>query len=80
MPELPEVETIKNTLLPIVKDKRILKIDIYRNKTIEGDAKEFQNVLTGKKFLDVSRIGKYLIFHLEDNAVFVSHLRMEGKY
>ena len=80
MPELPEVETIKNTLLPIVKDKRILKIDIYRNKTIEGDPKEFQNVLTGKKFLDVSRIGKYLIFHLEDNAVFVSHLRMEGKY
>lgn len=80
MPELPEVETIRKVLLPIVKNNRIEKIDIYRSKTIEGDAKEFVEELTHETFLDVSRIGKYLIFHLTNDKVIISHLRMEGKY
>ena len=80
MPELPEVETVKNVLLPIVKGRTILKIDIYRKGTIEGDADEFVSSLEGEKFLDVSRIGKYLIFHLLNSKVILSHLRMEGKY
>ena len=80
MPELPEVETIRRVLLPIVKNNRIEKIDVYRSKTIEGDAKEFVKELTHETFLDVSRIGKYLIFHLTNDKVIISHLRMEGKY
>ena len=80
MPELPEVETVKNVLLPIVKERTILKIDVYRKGTIEGDADEFVSSLEGEKFLDVSRIGKYLIFHLTNDKVILSHLRMEGKY
>ncbi len=80
MPELPEVETVKNVLIPIVENRTIVNIDIYRNGTIEGDANKFQNSLTGEKFLSVSRIGKYLIFHLTNDKVIISHLRMEGKY
>lgn len=80
MPELPEVETIKSILIPVVKGRKIINVDVYRDKTIEGNVKEFKDTLKGKRFLDVSRIGKYLIFHLEDDVVFVSHLRMEGKY
>ena len=64
MPELPEVETVKNVLIPIVKDRKILKIDVLRNSTIEGDVKEFISNLQGQTFLNVTRIGKYLIFHL----------------
>ena len=35
---------------------------------------------TNEKFLDISRKGKFLIFHLTNNKVLISHLRMEGKY
>ena len=80
MPELPEVETIKNVLTPIVKDRIINKIDVFRKGTIEGDDKQFVKELTGEKFLSISRIGKYLIFHLTNDKVILSHLRMEGKY
>lgn len=80
MPELPEVETIKKTLIPIVKGRKILKIDILRNTTIVSNLDEFKNKLEGQTFLDVTRIGKYLIFHLTDDLVLISHLRMEGKY
>ena len=80
MPELPEVETVKNVLIPIVKGQKIVKIDVLRRSTIEGDENEFISNLQNESFLDVSRIGKYLIFHLTNNKVIISHLRMEGKY
>ena len=47
MPELPEVETIKNVLVKIVNGHKINKIDVYRKGTIEGDADEFIKGLTG---------------------------------
>ena len=80
MPELPEVETVKNVLIPIVKDRTILDIEILRKTTIQGDPVAFKENLVGKKFLDITRIGKFLIFHLSDDLVLISHLRMEGKY
>ena len=80
MPELPEVETVKNVLIPIVKKQTITGIDILRVSTIHGDIEEFKSKLIGKTFLDISRIGKFLIFHLSDDLVIISHLRMEGKY
>ena len=80
MPELPEVETVKNVLVPIVTNRQILKIDVLRKGQIEGDIKEFISNLQGQTFLSVSRIGKYLIFHLTNDKVIISHLRMEGKY
>lgn len=80
MPELPEVETVKKVLIPIVKNRKLLKIDVLRSGQIEGDVNEFVSNLQGHTFLDVSRIGKYLIFHLSESRVIISHLRMEGKY
>lgn len=80
MPELPEVETVKKVLTPIVKNQTITKIDVFRDKTIEGNVQEFKKALTGQTFLNVSRIGKYLIFELTNDLVIISHLRMEGKY
>ena len=80
MPELPEVETVKNLLTPIVKDRTITAIDIYRDRQVDGDVESFKRTLIGKTFLSISRVGKYLIFHLNDDIVMISHLRMEGKY
>ena len=80
MPELPEVETVKKVLLPIVKGHRILSIDVLRKSTIHGDVDSFCSSLINQTFLDISRIGKFLIFHLTNDFVIISHLRMEGKY
>ena len=80
MPELPEVETVKSVLVPIVKDRTILEIDILRKSSVPGDQKLFVESLIGQRFLDVTRIGKFLIFHLTNDKVIISHLRMEGKY
>lgn len=80
MPELPEVETIKNVLKSILVGNKITKIDVLRDVTIQGDKKTFVNTLTGQEFKDITRYGKYLFLHLTNNLVIISHLRMEGKY
>lgn len=80
MPELPEVETVKRVLLPIVKDRTILSINVLRKTIVNNKEKEFISYYQNEKFLDITRIGKFLIFHLTNNKVLISHLRMEGKY
>ena len=80
MPELPEVETVKNTLAILVTGKKISHVDVLYKNTIENDVDEFSNGLKGTEILSFSRVGKFIIFHLSNNLVLVSHLRMEGKY
>ena len=80
MPEMPEVETVRRTLLPLIKGKTIKEVTVWYPKIITGDAKEFAKQLTGKKIENIERYAKYLLIRLSDNLTIVSHLRMEGKY
>lgn len=80
MPELPEVETVKNVIKPIIVGKKIVDIDVLRDKTILGNVSSFKNGIAGHTCLDVTRIGKFLIFHFDNQNVIISHLRMEGKF
>ena len=80
MPELPEVETVKRVLSPIVKGRKIVKIDVLRATIVNNQAETFVPYFENETFLDISRIGKFLIFHLTNDKILISHLRMEGKY
>lgn len=80
MPELPEVETIKNLLNTLVKDRTIIAIEVRRNKTILGDVETFKNSLLNRTFLNVERKGKFLVFSLDKDLILLTHLRMEGKF
>ena len=80
MPELPEVETVVRILNPFLQGKKILSVRVFRDKNILSGAKEFISSLAGETFLNVTRKGKYILFHLTNEKVIVSHLRMEGKY
>ena len=80
MPELPEVETVKRVLEKIVIGHQITKIEILRKSSVPGNQEQFISSLEGETFLSMSRIGKFLIFHLSHDRVIISHLRMEGKY
>ena len=79
MPELPEVETVLNTLRLKIEGRKILSVRVLFPKIIEGDPEEFAERLKGHTFLRFIRRGKYLLFEMEDLTL-VSHLRMEGKY
>ncbi len=80
MPELPEVETVKEALRNCVLGKVINSVDVYYEKILENISKDdFCKVLKGQKIIDIDRYGKYLIFKLSKGFI-VSHLRMEGKY
>lgn len=80
MPELPEVETVRRTLLSWCKGRKILDIDIHYHKVLEGiEFNDFKLKITNQTINDISRYGKYLFFILDD-FVLISHLRMEGKY
>ena len=79
MPELPEVQTVLDTLAVQIKDAGIKDIRIIFPKIIEGDAEEFRRRLIGQHFRLFRRRGKYLLFEMDDLTM-VSHLRMEGKY
>lgn len=80
MPELPEVENVRRALLPLIKDQQILAIEVLKKRIIQGDVEQFKAVLIGNTFRDITRHGKYLFFHFDQNIVVISHLRMEGKY
>lgn len=79
MPELPEVETVVRTLENLIKNEKIKKVKVYWDNIVVGDVKEFENKLINQSFREFKRLGKYIIFELDDYAL-ISHLRMEGKY
>jgi formamidopyrimidine-DNA glycosylase len=80
MPELPEVETVKNTLKKNILNRKIVDVVVNYSKIIRNiDISAFRNNLINEEFKDIKRRGKYLIFILNDH-ILVSHLRMEGKY
>jgi len=84
MPELPEVETIRRGLLPQVAGKTIAAVEICPDakgcRHLRRDEKgDFPDRVKGRKVEGISRRGKYLLFHLDDDAVLVVHLGMSGQ-
>ena len=79
MPELAEVETVRNILKKKILNKKIVKVKVNYSKILLNDEEEFRNILINNKFIDIKRNGKWLIFEIGDYYL-CSHLRMEGKY
>ncbi len=79
MPEIAEVETVRNTLKKQILHKRIVDVNVLYSKMIESDVDEFKEKLINEEFVDIKRRGKWLIFETT-NYYLLSHLRMEGKF
>lgn len=80
MPELPEVETVKESLKIRLIGKKIKNVSVYHNNIIEYPSVSlFCKEIKNEEIKDMKRYGKWIIFVLE-NYYLLSHLRMEGKY
>ena len=78
MPELPEVEVVRQSLDKNIKQKKVKKV-IVRNRNLRFKIPlEFESFLKDKKIIKVDRFSKYLILSLSNNSYCLLHLGMSG--
>jgi formamidopyrimidine-DNA glycosylase len=82
VPELPEVETVRQGLAKWVSGRTIRTVEVHHPRAIRrhlpGDA-HFIAMLTGRTILDASRRGKYLWLPLDSGDAIIGHLGMSGQ-
>jgi len=80
MPELPEVETVRRSLLSLVRGKRIMRVELTEPRIIRHcDPARIRTGVTGRLILGIDRRGKFLLFQLTGELTLVVHLGMSGK-
>ena len=89
MPELPEVESLRRSLVPYIVGKKIESIEVKKPKLVSGKGTirkeskekldEFVGELTGEIFKCVERRAKNLIFEFESGKILLVHLKMTGQ-
>ena len=78
MPELPEVEIVRQSLDKKIKQKKVKKV-IIRNRNLRFKIPQnFKNLLEDKKITNVKRFSKYIILCLSDQSFCLVHLGMSG--
>ncbi len=79
MPELPEVETIKNELSPWVVGQTFTEVTVFDARLVSGGSvEEVRCGLIGQKVEGLGRRGKYLVCQLSSGKSLIMHLRMTG--
>ncbi len=80
MPELPEVETVRLGLAPIMEGAVIEKVDLRRPDLRFPFPPRFAQRLKGRRVVSLGRRAKYLLADLDDQEVLVMHLGMSGSF
>ena len=78
MPELPEVETIRRSLLPHVVGARVTGVTVRERRLRLPIAPNFEAQLRGRRITGLERRGKYLLFQLDAQCALLVHLGMSG--
>ena len=79
MPELPEVETIRRRLAPLVEGRTLRRLDVLDSTWCEPlHPQALRDALEGRAVERLSRRGKYLIWEAQDEVYLLMHLRMTG--
>jgi formamidopyrimidine-DNA glycosylase len=79
MPELPEVETIKNQLEKLIMGKKIEKVEVGLPKMVKLPLDKFRKIVVGAKIVGVRRRAKILIFELSNGWSILTHLKLSGR-
>jgi formamidopyrimidine-DNA glycosylase len=79
VPELPEVETIRGQLAPLVEGRTLVSMEILDPRWSRPLApRELAAALEGRRVERLGRRGKYLLWHFSDEAYLAQHLRLTG--
>ncbi len=80
MPELPEVETVRGGLAPVLEGASLARVEARRPDLRFPLPENFVQVLTGATILKLERRAKYLLARLDRNITLVMHLGMSGRF
>ena len=80
MPELPEVETVRRGLAPVMEGARIAKVEVRHRGLRWPIAKDFEKRLEGMSIEGLGRRAKYLLADLSSGDVLLMHLGMSGSF
>jgi formamidopyrimidine-DNA glycosylase len=80
VPELPEVETVRRGLAPVMEGARFLKVETRRGDLRRPFPPHFAGRLTGRTVRRLGRRGKFLIARLDDGTALLAHLGMSGSF
>jgi formamidopyrimidine-DNA glycosylase len=80
MPELPEVETVRLGLMPVMRGARIDKVELRRADIRFPFPTSFAKRLAGQRIVDLTRRAKYLLFQLDGGETLIAHLGMSGSF
>lgn len=79
MPELPEVETIRAGLAPVMTGRRISRLDLHRVGLRFPFPTGMADAVKGRRITQLSRRAKYLLIHMEGGDLLAIHLGMSGR-
>lgn len=80
MPELPEVETVKNGLEPILRDHVIIGVALRRANLRFPFPVDFASKLEGAKVQNLTRRAKYILIGCDNGQSLIVHLGMTGRF
>jgi formamidopyrimidine-DNA glycosylase len=80
MPELPEVETVRRGLQPVMEGSKIVKAEVRRKDLRFPFQKDFVARLAGQTVTGLGRRAKYLMADLASGDVLLMHLGMSGSF
>lgn len=80
MPELPEVETVRRGLQPVMEGARIVSVEARRPDLRFPFPPDFVERLTGRKIVSLGRRAKYLTAEIEGGPLLICHLGMSGSF
>jgi len=80
MPELPEVETVKRGLQPVLVGRRIKSAVVRRKDLRVAFPEKLGARLTGRTVLSLRRRAKYILADLDDGETLIVHLGMSGRF
>ena len=78
MPELPEVETVRRGLAPLIRGRAITNVLVRDRRLRRTIAPDFEARLSGRVFGEIGRRGKYLLFEIDSSDTLLVHLGMSG--
>ncbi len=79
MPELPEVETVRRGLQPVLEGRKLVNVEIFRPDLRWPIPDRFCEKLVDKQIVRLDRRAKYILWHFENNVVLILHLGMSGR-